>query len=165
MLALGGMKVLLLTVISITTILIILNLGYYRKWFIEQPLFYWGDFVRQSQSSASLESIRQARYGMPYAVSMQVKAAVEKKRLGDAVLLLEPNTYYRDSLHISLHLPEPAVFYYYTGLRAVWMNSPEMEKANYLVRVEKETVILEPIGSQEQLRMIRARYQQFPPIL
>jgi hypothetical protein len=159
------MKVFLLTAISAASILIVLSLGYYRKWFIEQPLFYWGAFVRESRCSASLESIRQARYGMPYTISMKVKAAVDKKRMSDAVLLQEPNTYYRDSLHTSLHIPEPAVFYYYTGLRAVWMNSPEVGRANYLVRVEKETVILEPIGSQEQLRMIRARYQQFPPIL
>jgi hypothetical protein len=155
----------ILTIISTLTIVLVLSLGYYRSWFIDNPLYYWGAFVKESRSSASLEEIRKARYGMAYTTSMKVKEALAKRNASNPVILFEPNSYYRDSLHFDLRVPEPAVFYYYTGLREVWMNSPGVEKANYFVRVNKADVQLEPIRSPEQLQEILARYRKFMPIL
>ena len=88
-----------------------------------------------------------------------------KKKVTNPVILFEPNSYYRDSLHMDLHVPEPAVFYYYTGLRGVWMNSPDVEKANYFVRVNGGEVKLEAIRSSEQLQTILVHYRKFIPIL
>jgi hypothetical protein len=155
----------ILTIISTLTIVLMLSLGFYRSWFVDKPLYYWGAFVKESRSSASLEQIRKARYGMAYTTSMKVKEALAKRNASNPVILFEPNSYYRDSLHMDLRLPEPAVFYYYTGLREVWMNSPGVEKANYFVRVNKADVKLEPIRSPEQLQEILARYRKFMPIL
>ena len=47
--------------------------------------------------------------------------------------------------------PEPAVFYYYTGLEGVWTNSPDVGRANYLVGVSKKGVTLDAIKTPEQL--------------
>jgi len=159
------MKALLLTIISISTIFLVLCLGYYRTWFLEKPAFYWNSFLKQRTSHASLENIRRGRYGTAYTLSMTVKDSIAGMKVKDPLILFEPNGYYRDSLHIDLHMPEPALFYYYTGLHGVWMNSPGVEKANYLVRVNNGRAELEPIRSSEQLQMILARYRKFYPIL
>lgn len=159
------MRVFILTIISMLTVALVLGLGYYRVWFVDRPLYYWGAFVKESRSSAGPGQIRKARYGMAYTTSMKVKEVLAKQNASNPVILFEPNSYYRDSLHIDLRVPEPAVFYYYTGLRGVWMNSPGVEKANYFVRVNKADVKLEPIRSPEQLQEILARYRKFMPIL
>jgi len=159
------MKVFLLTAVSVSTIALVLSLGYYRTWFLDKPLAYWDAFRMESSSHAGIEEIRQSRYGLAYTISMKIKEAVEKKKMGDPVILFEPNSYYRDSLHMDLHVPEPAVFYYYTGLRSVWMNSPDIGKANYLIRVAGREVKMDMIRSPEQLQRIIAHYQKFIPIL
>ncbi|MDO6435538.1 hypothetical protein Q4E93_33295 [Flavitalea sp. BT771] len=160
------MRAFLLTIISTLTVALVLGLGYNRVWFVDKPLYYWGSFIKESRSPAGPGQIRKARYGMAYTVCMQVKEAMAKQPVSNPVLLFEPNGYYRDSLHMDLHLPEPAVFYYYTGLRGVWMHSPGVEKANYFVRCNnKAEVKLEPIGSSGQLQIILARYQKFLSIL
>lgn len=155
------MKILLLTIVSSLTILLLLNLGYYKPWFSEKPLDYWKDFRKESASHASLKAIRQARYGLAYSISMRIKETVENKKINDPVILFEPNGYYNDSLHMDLHVPEPAVFYYYTGLHSVWMNSPGVGKANYLVRITKGEVKMDHIRSAAQLQQILARYQSY----
>jgi len=159
------MKALLLTIVSISTIFLVLGLGYYRTWFRDKPLFYWNAFIGESASHASPEDIRKARYGKAYALCMTVKELVAKKKIKDPLILFEPNGYYRDSLHIDLHMPEPAVFYYYTGLHGVWINSPGVEKANCLVRIENGKAEVEQILSPERLQTILAGYRKFAPFL
>jgi len=159
------MKTLLLTIVSISTIFLVLSLGYNRTWFFDKPLFYWDAFLKQSAYHASLEDIRRARYGQVYMLCMTVKEDVAGMKIKDPLILFEPNGYYRDSLHSDLRMPIPAVFYYYTGLRSVWINSPGVEKANCLVRVENGKAKVEPILSSEQLQAILTRYRKFVPIL
>jgi hypothetical protein len=99
---------------------------------------------------------------------MKVKEVVEKRKMPHAIILFEPNSYYRDSLHIydAIRAPEPAVFYYYTGLTGVWTNSPDVKKANFIVRISKtKGVTLDDIRSPEQLQQILARFKKYPPIL
>lgn len=159
------MKVLLLTIISISSISLVLCLGYNRTWFLDKPLFYWNAFLKERAYHSTPEDIRRARYGAAYALCMTVKETVAQKKIKDPLLLFEPNGYYRDSLHIALRMPEPAVLYYYTGLRGVWTNSPGVEKANCLVRVDNGKVEVDPIISPEQLQTILVRYRKFVPIL
>jgi hypothetical protein len=99
---------------------------------------------------------------------MKVKEVVEKRKMPHAVILFEPNSYYRDSLHIynAIRAPEPVVFYYYTGLEGVWTNSPDVNKANFIVRYSKtKGVTLDEIHSPQQLQQILASFKKYPPIL
>ena len=159
---------LLLTAISLFVILIILNIGYYKDWVQSKPLHYWNEFLNQKDDDASLEDIRKSRYGLPYVISMKVKDFMEKKGATDRVILMEPNSYYQDAQHLKLRMPEPAVFYYYTGLRAVWMNEPweVVSQARYLLQIDKKRgITLNVIKSPEQLRQILNAYKNFPPLL
>lgn len=159
------MKSFLLTVISFLLIILVLNAGYYGDWFRAKPVQYWNDFQNEKDDTLSIEQVRANRYGVNYTICMKVKEFLDKKRISNAVILFEPNSYYRDSLHINIRAPEPAVFYYYTGLRSVWTNSAEVKKANFLVRISKKGVQLDPIKSPEQLQQILDRYHSFTPIL
>lgn len=161
------MKNLFLVAAAFTTIILAWNTGYYKRWFTEKPAQYWSDFQKEKADTAGPDAIRKERYGVIYTVSLRIKEVVEKKKIAHPVILFEPNSYYRDSLHIypSFRSPEPAVFYYYTGLEGVWTNSPDVSKANFLVRISKKGVTLDQITSPGQLRQILERYKKYPPIL
>ncbi|HXB90690.1 MAG TPA: hypothetical protein VNU72_00310 [Puia sp.] len=161
------MKDVLLTGAAFATLFLILNFGYYREWFHARPAAYWSDFWKEKDDTAGLEGIRKERYGLIYSISQKVKEVVDKKKIAHPVILFEPNSYYRDSLHIypSFRAPEPAVFYYYTGLEGVWTNSPNVNKANFLVRLSKKGVTLDEIRSPQQLQLILAYYKKYSPIL
>lgn len=155
----------ILTVISFLLIFITLNEGYYKTWFEEKPIQYWTDFQTQKTDTSSIGGRMAARYGVGYSICMKVKEFVEKKKLVDPVILFEPNSYYRDSLHIPIKVPEPAVFYYYTGLTGVWMTSKDVKKARFLLQISNKGVNMEEIQSPAQLQQILAHYRNFTPIL
>ena|ERR1700722_4182080 len=161
------MKSLILTLVSFLLILLTLNVGYYPTWFKAKPVGYWNDLMKEINDTLDPSGIMKSRYGVSYLISMRVKEVMQKKGVSHPVILFEPNSYYRDSLHIypNVHAPEPAVFYYYTGLEGVWINSPDVEKANYLVKVTKKGVTLDAIRTPEQLQQILAFYRKFTPIL
>jgi len=161
------MKSFLLTAISFLLIVLVLNAGYYREWFQSKPAQYWTDFLREKDDTLDAIGIMKSCYGISYVISMRVKDVVISKNIRHPVILFEPNSYYRDSLHIypNVHAPEPALFYYYTGLEGVWTNSPDVNKANLLVRVSKKGVSLDPIKTPQQLQQILAYYKKFTPIL
>jgi hypothetical protein len=161
------MKGFLLSVVALLAILLVLNLGYYQEWFRTKPLQYWSDFLKEKADTAGETAIRAQRYGISYTISMRVLDVVRKKKMTHAVILFEPNSYYRDSLHIypNVRAPEPSVFYYYTGLEGVWTNSPNVNKANFLLRISRKGAGLDSIRSPKQLQEILARYKKYPPIL
>ena len=161
------MKGFLLTVISALLVILILNLGYYKDWFQAKPLQYWTDFLKEKDDTLDAVGIMKSRYGVSYAISIRVKEVMEQRHIAHPVILFEPNSYYRDSLHIypNVHAPEPAVFYYYTGLEGVWTNSPDVSKANFLLRVSKKGVNLDEIHSPQQLQQILNAYKKYTPTL
>ena len=161
------MKAFVLTLVSFLLVLIVINAGYYQDWFKARPVQYWSDFFKEKDEPMDPVAIMKSRYGISYLISVSVKDAIIKKRVANAVILFEPNGYYRDSLHIypKVRAPEPAVFYYYTGLEGVWVNSPDAEKANYLVRVTKKGVTLDAIRNRDELEKLLAFYRKYPPIL
>ena len=161
------MKGFLLTIISALLVILVLNVGYYKDWFQAKPSQYWTDFLKDKDDTLSLEGIMASRYGVPYTMSMRIKRVLEAKHAVNPIILFEPNSYLRDSLHIypKIHVPEPAVFYYYTGLEGVWTNSPDAGKANFLVRFTSKGISLDMIKTPEQRQQILDSYKKYPPIL
>ena len=161
------MKAFVLTIVAFLLVLVAINTGYYATWFKARPVQYWSDFFKEKDEPMDPVAIMKSRYGISYVISINVKDVMEKKHIAHPVVLFEPNGYYRDSLHIypKVRAPEPAVFYYYTGLEGVWVNSPDAEKANFLVRVSKKGVTLDAIHNPEELRKLLAFYRKFTPIL
>ena len=98
---------------------------------------------------------------------MRVKDVMIQKKIAHPVILFEPNSFYKDSLHVypNIHAPEPALFYYYTGLEGVWTNSPDVGKANFLLMMSKKGIKLQEITSPQQLKLVLAFYKKYPPSL
>jgi hypothetical protein len=161
------MKGFLLTLAAFAAIFGILNAGYYKDWFESKPEQYWTQFLKEKDDTLDYVGIMKERYGVGYTICLKVKEAVEKKHLAHPIILFEPNSFYRDSLHIysQIHAPEPAVFYYYTGLEGVWTNSPNVSKANLFLRISKKGVNLDEIHTPEQLQRILDFYKKYPPTL
>ncbi|HLZ88145.1 MAG TPA: hypothetical protein VKQ52_12915 [Puia sp.] len=161
------MKGFLLSIVAFLLIFLVLNFGYYQEWFRSKPVQYWSDFLKEKGDTSSEFAIKMQRYGFGYTVSIRVQDAMQKKKVAHPVILFEPNSYYRDSLHIypNIRAPEPAVFYYYTGMEGVWTNSPDVNRANFLLRITKKGAGLDTIKSPQQLQEILARYKKYPPIL
>lgn len=161
------MKGFLLTLVAFVAIFIILNAGYYKEWFQNKPAQYWSDFLKEKDDTLDQAGILKERYGIVYTICMRVKEVAAQKKVAHPVILFEPNSFYKDSLHIypNIHAPEPAVFYYYTGLEGVWMNSPDVRKANFLLRMSKKGIKLDQISTPQQLQQILDYYKKYPPTL
>ena len=161
------MKGFLLTIAAFAAVFIVLNAGYYKDWFQAKPATYWSDFLKEKDDTLDQAGIMKQRYGVIYTICLKVKETVEKKKIAHPVILFEPNSYYKDSLHIytTIRAPEPALFYYYTGLEGVWTNSPNVSKANFLLRISKKGVNLDEIHTPQQLQQILAFYKKYPPTL
>lgn len=161
------MKGFLLTLAAFAIIFIVLNAGFYKEWFESKPTQYWSDFLKEKDDTLDQAAILRQRYGIVYTICMQVKEIMEKKKIAHPVILFEPNSFYKDSLHIypNIHAPEPALFYYYTGLEGVWMNSPDVDSANYFLRMSKKGIQLEAINNPQQLKRVLDFYKKYPPTL
>src|ERR1700730_9482791 len=124
------MKGFLLTLAAFAVIFLILNAGYYKEWFESKPELYWSQFLKEKDDTLDYVGIMKERYGIGNTICLKVKEAVEKNHLAHPIILFEPNSFYRDSLHIysQIHAPEPAVFYYYTGPEGACTNSPNVSK-------------------------------------
>jgi hypothetical protein len=161
------MKGLLLTLVSFAAIFIILNAGFYKEWFEKKPANYWSSFLKEKDDTLDRAGILNQQYGIVYTICMRVKDVVAQKKVAHPVILFEPNSFYKDSLHIypNIHAPEPAVFYYYTGLEGVWTNSPDVGKANFLLHMSKKGIQLEQITNPRQLQRALDFYKKYPPTL
>ena len=161
------MKGFMLTIIAFLVVLVTINIGFYGDWFRSRPVKYWSDFQKEKDDTLDAVGVMKSRYGISYTIAMSVKQAVLARHIANPVILLEPNSYYRDSLHIypKVRSPEPAVFYYYTGMEGVWINSPDTGKINLLVRVSKKGVSLDIIHNGQERERVLAYYRKFTPIL
>lgn len=154
----------LLTILSIFLIVIFKNIGVNKYWF-EKTGNYWEAFKEQKDADATVEEIKRERWGAPYIISLMIKDYFEKNKIKNPVLLLEPNDYLKQSNVLGTGLPEPIVFYYYTGVKMVWMNSKNVQEANYIAYVRGNGLSIEPIKSQEELQQILLKYKQYKPSL
>lgn len=152
----------LLTVIAIFLFIIFKNFGVNKFWF-EKTGSYWDAFLEQKDAGASEEDIRRERWGGPYIVSKMIQEYFVKNNIKDPVVLVEPSAYLMDQKIISFKLPEPIVFYYYTGIKTVWTNSKNVKDANYVAYLTRQGLLIEPIKSPDQLQQILTKYQKYIP--
>jgi hypothetical protein len=154
----------LLTILSILLIIIFKNIGVNKYWF-EKTGSYWEAFKEQKDAGATIEEIKRERWGASYVVSLMAKEYFEKNKIKNPVLLVEPGDYLAENKIMNVRFPEPIVFYYYTGLKMVWMNSKNVQEANYIAYINSGGLRIEPIKSQNELQQILLKYKQYKPSL
>jgi|GEM_PF-1626961 len=156
-------KRILLTVASVLSILVLMNLKYTKEFFKQRVVAYWGFFSEEKNLDVSLKDRKLQRYGAPYNVCMIVKDYLEKNNIKDPIILFEPNDYLLET--IKFKMPEPIIIYYYTGLKSLWTNSSDVKTATYMVYLKPDGVNIQPIQSQEQLQTILNKYKKYTPSL
>jgi hypothetical protein len=134
-----------------------------RDWMANRILPYWKDFNYQ-KSRLNVEERKINRYKSSYIYSKQI-ADFFHSRNKDSVLVLIPSTSYFNLHGIHYHVPEPVVFYYYTGLKTVWSTNSDAYKAKWFVCVEGKKLIFDSVTNSLQLADTIRSFNQFPPEL
>jgi hypothetical protein len=147
--------VLFLAAVLCIFIIIAVNFSWYRNLW-----GYWNDFKRQ-RSHPDPEYRKTELLGNRYTVSKAITTALcGEREKGRVIVLLPPTGYFRQKgLHY--HVPEPTVFYYYTGLKTVWHNAKDTASITHAVEMKDGEIIIYRIKSREQLSAILAEFRKY----
>jgi hypothetical protein len=121
-----------------------------RKW-AEKLVGYYKDFPYEIRHTSKDDRMK-ARFGNSYTISKIIGHYFIQRNLHRQSLVLMPPTSYFKKQGISYHVPEPAVFYYYTGLKTIWANSPKAIEANWYVHVHQGKLVIEPVTDKKALQ-------------
>ena len=123
-------KKLNLTLYPILVIVLFFTIPFYNNWLYSKVLNN-NFFTECSQMDLDARNIR--RFGYSYTVYKDIQNTLGDKK--DVTLLLPPDKYVATKKIPDLVIPEPAVFYYFTGIKSVWANSPDVSLANWVLLV------------------------------
>jgi hypothetical protein len=147
----------LLFIIAIFLLLIIISI--HSDFFNGRIVAYWDAFQEQ-KAELDIEARKTERLGNSYAVSKQIADFIKSKRSSDVVLM--PSTAYFNANGIDYHVPEPAVFYYYTSVKTIWQNCKAECNANWFVHVENGRLFIDTIQNkamQDSILKIFNKYE------
>jgi len=140
-------KEITLLAVSIFVLSLFFVLPRNSRWVADRIVPYWNDLRFNGASTA--EEWRVVRYKKAYTYSKDIAGHFGNR---NGVLVLVPPRAYFKQYGIDYPVPEPAVFYYYTGLKTTWANSPMATKANWIVHVDDGELVVQPVQSAGQLK-------------
>lgn len=121
-----------------------------RTW-AKKLISYYNDLPYEMRHMGKEERMK-ARFGNNYTISKTIARYFKQQNLLDKSLVLMPPTSYFKKQGIRYHVPEPAVFYYYTGLKTIWADSPHAIEANWFVHVQDGKMVIEPVTDKKALQ-------------
>jgi hypothetical protein len=151
-------KELALLVVSLLLITGFFLLPRNQKW-ASVILRYWQSLPNQARHLDKNYRL-ELRFENDYRYSKQIADYFKKKGMQDTVLVLMPPTSYFTKMGMTYHVPEPAVFYYYTGLKTVWANSAEAVKADWYVHVTRGKIIIDSVTDRSKLQQTIYMFQK-----
>jgi hypothetical protein len=150
----GGLLLLVTGLLSIAVVIAV-NWPWFNK-----ITGYWKDF--KAQLAEPDPEVRKAtRYGSAYTVSKTIATALERAGTKEQALVLVPPTSYFKANGIDYHVPEPAVFYYFTALKTVRPDTKDTAHINYVVSVENSDIAVKKVRDKQQLSNILAEYRKY----
>jgi len=153
-------KTILLFLISLASLFIFFLVPDNRDWLEKRVIAYWNDF-RRNRNKTDLEYRKKLRWDSDYVYSIQIAGHFPKDSQNKNLVLLPPSKYFTDR-KINFHVPEPAVFYYYTGLKTTWINSRQALNANWIVVVENGQLEYLPVKDNKMLTDSIASFRKYP---
>jgi len=144
-------KQLLLSAIATLVTVLFFLLPQNYEWLRSKIFVYWSGFLSQ-KNNYDPEHRKQLRWQNNYTYSKTIATHLKTKGYAGKALVLMPPTAYFKAHGIEYHVPEPAVFYYYTGLKTVWVDSKQATGANWLVRAGQGKLIIEPVTDKQKLQ-------------
>jgi len=131
-----------------------------QEWMANRILHYWKDFTVQ-KNNLDPEHRKTDRYQDAYTWSQKIAGYFKERKIARQVLVLMPPASYFAAHQVTYHVPEPAVFYYFTGLHTVWANSPQAIHASWVVRVNKGNIIIDSVENIQILADSINSYKKF----
>jgi hypothetical protein len=156
----NGFKTFILLVAAIISLLIFFGLEPNKMWLDQRIMPYWEDYKEQ-KLNLDLEERKLARYQTDYLFAKNVTGFFEKRGTVNKTLVLLPPSDYFNAHGLQIHVPEPAVFYYFTGLKTIWANSPEANKANWYITVKNGGLVFDSVTNQQALLDTIASFNKY----
>ena len=156
----NGFKAFILLVAAVISLLIFFGIEPNKLWLNQRILPYWEDYKEQ-KLNLDLEERKLARYQTDYLFAKNVTGFFEKRGNANKVLLLLPPSDYFVANGLQIHVPEPAVFYYMTGLKTIWANSPEAAKANCVLTAKNGGLGFDSVINKQVLQDTIAAFKKF----
>jgi hypothetical protein len=155
-----GFKAFILLVASIVSLFIFFGLEPNKIWLDQRIMPYWDDYKEQ-KLNLDLEERKMARYQTDYIFAKNVTGFFEKRGIASKTLLLVPSSDYFNAHGLEIHVPEPAVFYYFTGLKTIWANSPEANKANWYITAREGGLVFDSVTNRQALQDTIASFNKY----
>jgi hypothetical protein len=155
-----GTKRILLTFISIIIIVVFFNVEFYRDWFRQRVLTPLSDMPDQFAYMEPEERLT-GRLGSSYYVSVNIAKYLKDNKLDKgAVILLPPKDYIKEN-NAEYGVPEPVIFYYYTGLKAKWPDSPGADTSKFAIIYQNHNLQLIPLQDTFQRNDLLRFYKKY----
>lgn len=131
-----------------------------NEWLQSRVIGYYGQFPQEIKN-LGIEQRMTYRFEGSYTYSKQIANFFNTRKNKSAALVLIPPTSYFDQQGIAYHVPEPAVFYYYTGLKTLWANSTNAASANWYVHVKDGKIVIDSVTNSTSLKDTIAAFKKF----
>ena len=158
--ATSAFKGFILLVLSVIALVIFFGLEPNKLWFNERIMSYWEDYKEQ-KLNLDPEERKLARFQTDYLFAKDVTAFFEKRGSADKVLVLLPPTDYFTAHGLNIHVVEPTVFYYLTGLKTIWPYHEKATKANWMITANNGRLVFDSVISQQALLDTIAAFKKY----
>ncbi len=150
-----------LTLIAALVIVLFFNIPFYNNW-LNTNLLNPAVSISKLSQQLGIEERRTSRFGYSYMIYQELPGIFKNAKIANPLVLLPPQAYLKEQKVKDFTVVEPAIFYYFIGHKAVWYNSPGVEKANCaLVPDGKGRVMLSKLGSPEDLNKLLTLYKKY----
>ena len=156
----NAFKGFILLVVSVISLFIFFGFDNNKRWLNERIIPYWEDFKEQ-KLNLDIEERKLARYESDYLFAKDITAFFEKRGTADKVLVLLPPTDYFTANGLNIHVVEPTVFYYLTGLKTIWAYHQKATKANWMITANNGRLVFDSVTSQQALLDTIAAFKKY----
>ncbi len=116
--------------------------------------------IKKEHTVMGIEERMQYRFDSNYIYSKQISHLFEEKGIKNTALVLVPPTTYFALKKMNYHVPEPVVFYYYTGLKIVWGDNRNAADANWHVYIDNGRFTLDSVSNRQSLQDTISAYKK-----
>jgi hypothetical protein len=122
-----------------------------RKWVDDRIFTYYSEFQTQ-RNHLDRETRMRRRFGNSYIFSKSIADELKKRGVDRNALVLVPPPDYFIKRGVDYPMPEPSVFYYYTGIKTTWCHFVNAMNANWYVRLDSGKVVVDNVIDKKSLQ-------------
>lgn len=135
---------------------------FYNKWLVVNVIGRSGNIPAEYEHQSMRERLTM-RFGHEYQTYKEI-ADYLRKLEAEPVLLLPPDEYVQASKVREFRVAEPITVYYLTAIRAVTINSPDVNHANWVLEPDgKGGIYIRRLKGREDIELLRIIYKKYQP--